>query len=88
MLLDLSPAVIQAAHRIGDSVTQAVSPMHIFLYLVLAMARRYVPDLQLGTLVARLLPFVPAFAVVWIGILAVFFFADLPPGPGQTIYLP
>jgi aminobenzoyl-glutamate transport protein len=47
-----------------------------------------VPDLQLGTLVARLLPFVPAFAVVWIGILAVFFFADLPPGPGQTIYLP
>lgn len=88
MLLDLSPAVIQATHRIGDSVTQAVSPMHIFLYLVLTMARRYVPDLQLGTLVARLLPFVPAFAVVWIGILAVFFFAELPPGPGQTIYLP
>ena len=88
MLLNLSPAVIQAAHRIGDSVTQAVSPMHIFLYLVLTMARRYVPDLQLGTLVARLLPFVPAFAVVWLGILAVFFFADLPPGPGQTIYLP
>jgi aminobenzoyl-glutamate transport protein len=88
MLLDLSPAVIQAAHRIGDSVTQAVSPMHIFLYLVLTMARRYVPEMQLGTLVARLLPFVPAFAVVWVGILAVFFFADLPPGPGQSIYLP
>ena len=88
MLLNLSPATIQAAHRIGDSVTQAISPMHIFLYLILEMARRYEPDLKLGTLVARLLPFVPAFALVWIGILAVFVLADLPPGPGQSIYLP
>jgi aminobenzoyl-glutamate transport protein len=88
MLLDLSPAMIQAAHRIGDSVTQAVSPMHIFLYLVLTMARRYEPNLKLGTLVARLLPFVPAFAIVWVGILALFFFFDLPPGPGQSVFLP
>jgi aminobenzoyl-glutamate transport protein len=88
MLLGLSPATIQAAHRIGDSVTQGISPMHIFLYLVLEMARRYEPGLKLGTLIARLLPFVPAFAIVWIGILAVFVFLDLPPGPGQSIYLP
>ncbi|MGH4001449.1 MAG: AbgT family transporter [Pseudonocardiaceae bacterium] len=88
MLLDLSPATIQAAHRIGDSVTQGISPMHIFLYLILEMARRYEPDLKLGTLVARLLPFVPAFATVWIGILAVFVVTGLPPGPGQSIYLP
>lgn len=87
-LLGLSPATIQAAHRIGDSVTQGISPMHIFLYLILAMARQYEPGLKLGTLIARLLPFVPAFAIVWIGILAVFVFADLPPGPGQSIYLP
>jgi aminobenzoyl-glutamate transport protein len=88
MLLDLSPAMIQAAHRIGDSVTQAISPMHIFLYLVLTMARRYEPNLKLGTLVARLLPFAPAFAVVWIGILALFYFLGLPPGPGQSVFLP
>lgn len=88
MLLNLSPAMIQAAHRIGDSVTQAISPMHIFLYLVLTMARRYEPNLKLGTLVARLLPFAPAFAVVWVGILAVFYFLGLPPGPGQSVFLP
>jgi aminobenzoyl-glutamate transport protein len=88
MLLGLSPAMIQAAHRIGDSVTQAISPMHIFLYLVLTMARRYEPNLRLGTLVARLLPFAPAFAVVWIGILALFYFLGLPPGPGQSVLLP
>jgi aminobenzoyl-glutamate transport protein len=88
MLLGLSPAITQAAHRIGDSVTQAVSPMHIFLYLVLTMARKYEPDLKLGTLVARLLPFAPAFAVVWVGILALFYFLGLPPGPGQSVLLP
>lgn len=88
MMLGLSPAITQSAHRIGDSLTQGISPMHIFLYLILTMARNYVPDMKLGTLMARLLPFVPAFAVVWIGILAAFYFLDIPPGPGQTIFLP
>ncbi len=87
MLLGLSPAVIQAAHRIGDSVTQGISPMHIFLYLMLTMSKRYMPEMQLGTLVRRLLPFVPAFAVVWIVILGIFTLFDIPPGPGQSIWL-
>ncbi|MBC6460054.1 AbgT family transporter [Actinomadura sp. HBU206391] len=88
MLLGLSPAVIQATHRIGDSITQAVSPMHIFLYFILAEAKKYEPDLKLGTLVSRLLPFVPAFGLVWTVILAIFYFAGLPVGPGASIHLP
>ncbi|MQA97972.1 MAG: hypothetical protein GEV11_26410 [Streptosporangiales bacterium] len=32
MMLGLSPAVIQAAHRIGDSVTQGITPMNVMLY--------------------------------------------------------
>ncbi|WP_433432475.1 AbgT family transporter [Nonomuraea sp. CA-141351] len=88
MLLGLSPAIIQATHRIGDSITQAVSPMHIFLYFILAASQKYEPDLKLGTLVSRLLPFVPAFGLVWVGVLAIFYFAGLPVGPGASIHLP
>ncbi|MCI2419559.1 AbgT family transporter [Saccharopolyspora sp. K220] len=88
MLLGLSPAIIQATHRIGDSITQAVSPMHIFLYFILGEAKKYEPDLKLGTLVSRLLPFVPAFGLVWTAILAVFYFTGLPVGPGASIHLP
>ncbi|MEV0616677.1 AbgT family transporter [Nonomuraea sp. NPDC050404] len=88
MLLGLSPAIIQATHRIGDSITQAISPMHIFLYFILASAQKYEPDLKLGTLVSRLLPFVPAFGLVWACVLAVFYFFGLPVGPGAGIHLP
>ncbi|MEO3789084.1 AbgT family transporter [Nonomuraea sp. B10E15] len=88
MLLGLSPAIIQATHRIGDSITQAISPMHIFLYFILAASQKYEPDLKLGTLVSRLLPFVPAFGLVWAGVLAIFYFAGLPVGPGAPIHLP
>jgi aminobenzoyl-glutamate transport protein len=62
--------------------------MHIFLYVVLAMAKGYVPDFKLGTLIARVMPFVPVFGLVWIGVLAIFYFGDLPPGPGQFIHMP
>ncbi|TDC03602.1 AbgT family transporter [Nonomuraea longispora] len=88
MLLGLSPAIIQATHRIGDSITQAISPMHIFLYFILASAQKYEPELKLGTLVSRLLPFVPAFGLVWACVLAVFYFFGLPVGPGAGIHLP
>jgi aminobenzoyl-glutamate transport protein len=88
MLLGLSPAIIQATHRIGDSITQSISPMHIFLYFILAASQKYEPDLKLGTLVSRLLPFVPAFGLVWTGVLAIFYFFGLPVGPGASINLP
>jgi aminobenzoyl-glutamate transport protein len=87
MLLGFSPAIIQATHRIGDSISQGISPMHIFLYFILATARKYEPDLKLGTLVSRLLPFVPAFGLVWTGVLAIFYFTGLPVGPGASVHL-
>ncbi|WP_252375123.1 MULTISPECIES: AbgT family transporter [unclassified Nonomuraea] len=37
---------------------------------------------------SRLLPFVPAFGLVWAGVLAIFYFAGLPVGPGAPIHLP
>jgi aminobenzoyl-glutamate transport protein len=87
MLLGLSPAVITSAHRIGDSVTAAISPMTIYVWLVLTMAKEWEPDIKLGTFVSRLLPFPPVFFTIWTGLLAVFYFADIPPGPGMEIHL-
>ncbi|MQA97971.1 MAG: hypothetical protein GEV11_26405 [Streptosporangiales bacterium] len=51
-------------------------------------AKKYEPDLQLGTFVGRCLPFVPAFALVWVLVLTAFYLLGLPPGPGAEIHLP
>ena len=50
--------------------------------------RAYQPETQLGTLLARLAVFVVPFWVAWMAILAVFFFLDLPVGPGVGVYIP
>lgn len=87
MLLGLSPAVTQAAFRIGDSASQPLSPMNALLLVVLAMLQRYEPDARLGTLISRNAIFAIPFFVVWTAILAVFYFFDLPLGPGAGIHL-
>jgi aminobenzoyl-glutamate transport protein len=87
MLLGYDPAFIQAAYRIGDSTTQAVTPLNAYIYVTLDYARRYQPETTLGMMLARLSVFVIPFWVVWVAILAVFYFGDIPVGPGARVYL-
>ncbi|MFD5394832.1 AbgT family transporter [Streptomyces sp. NPDC127097] len=88
MLLGLSPAAVHAAFRIGDSVTGAITPMQVFLYFALVSAQKYQPELRLGTVISRLVPFALSFATVWTVILTGFYFLGLPLGPGAPIHLP
>ncbi|MCT9080136.1 AbgT family transporter [Streptomyces fulvoviolaceus] len=87
MLLGMSPALSQAAFRIGDSATGIITPMNPYVFLLLALLRRYEPEARLGTLVSRLAIFTVPFLVVWLAILGIFYGFDLPLGPGAHISL-
>lgn len=87
MLLGYDPAFVQAAYRIGDSTTGTITPLNAYTYVMLDYARRYQPDTTLGTMLARLSVFVLPFWIVWVMILAVFYFGDIPVGPGAGIRL-
>ena len=87
MLLGYDPAFIQAAYRIGDSTTQTITPLNAYTYVMLDYVRRYQPETTLGTMLARLSVFVLPFWIVWVMILAVFYFGDLPVGPGAGVRL-
>ena len=87
MLIGYDPAFIQAAYRIGDSTTQTITPLNAYTYVMLDYARRYQPETTLGTMLARLSVFVVPFWVVWVMILAVFYFGDIPVGPGAGVRL-
>ncbi len=86
-LLGYEPAFTQAAFRVGDSATQIITPMNPYMVVLLGMLRKYEAQAGLGTLFARMLPFVVPFWLIWTIILAVFFLADLPLGPGNGISL-
>ncbi len=82
VLLGYEPAFIQAAFRIGDSTTQVMTPLNPYMLVLLTFVRRYEPEAGLGTVMARMVPFVVPFFVSWTALLAVFYFAGLPFGPG------
>lgn len=86
MMLGVSPAATYLAYRIGDSVSNAITPMMAYFVLTIGYVQKYKKDAGMGTLIANLLPYSIAFAVVYIGLLAVFYFLDLPLGPGVTFH--
>lgn len=87
MLAGYSPEVIQAAYRIGDSVTNIITPLMSFFALILAAAIRYKKDTGVGTLIAIMLPYSVVFLLGWslMFYLWVFVFG-LPVGPGAPIH--
>ena len=87
-LVGLEPAFIQAAFRVGDSATQVITPLNPYIIVILGLLRRYEPQAGLGTIMARLLPFVVPFWLSWAALVAVWYFLDLPLGPGNGIFLP
>jgi aminobenzoyl-glutamate transport protein len=85
MLLGVSPEMATAAYRVGDTVTNMISPLSPYFVLMLIYCQRWNPNMRLGTLLAATLPFAITFYVVGIAIVAGWVALDLPLGPGTTV---
>jgi aminobenzoyl-glutamate transport protein len=85
MLLDVSPEMTTAAYRVGDTVTNLISPLNAYFVLTLIYCRRWVPDFRLGTLLSATLPFAIAFYLAGMAITATWVALDIPPGPGAEV---
>lgn len=64
-----------------------MTPLNPYMVVLLAMVRRYEPGAGLGTIMARMVPFVVPFWLVWMLILSGFYLLDLPLGPGAGIMI-
>ena len=87
MIIGYSPEVVQAAYRIGDSVTNLITPMMSYFGLILAVAARYKKDMGIGTLIATMLPYTMVFFIGWVTLFCLWVFVlGLPVGPGSPTY--
>jgi aminobenzoyl-glutamate transport protein len=87
MLIGYSPEVIQAAYRIGDSVTNIITPMMSYFGLILAFANKYDKDLGIGTIISMMLPYSIFFFVGWMLLFFLWVFAlGMPVGPDAPTY--
>lgn len=87
MLLGYSPELVQAAYRVGDSVTNIISPMMSYFALIIAFVQRYDKSAGIGTVVATMLPYTLVFLLVWTTLLIIWFALGIPLGPGAPLML-
>lgn len=86
MLLGYHPAFTQMVYRIGDSITNPITPMMPYLPLLLSYAQKYDKNMKLGTLISSLMPYSIVLAIVWPIFMIIWFLLGLPLGPGGDIY--
>jgi aminobenzoyl-glutamate transport protein len=87
MFLGYSPELVQASYRVGDSVTNIISPMMSYFALIITFINKYDPKAGIGTLIATMIPYSIAFFIVWTLLFIVWFLLGLPLGPGANLFL-
>lgn len=87
MLLGYHPALTQAAFRIGDSVTNLITPMMSYFALIVAFAQKYDEKYGIGTIISTMLPYTILLTIIWTILLVVWMWLGLPVGPDGPLYL-
>ncbi|MDH3211795.1 MAG: AbgT family transporter [Myxococcales bacterium] len=89
MQVGISPELTQVAYRVGDSVSNVITPLNPYVVILLVYMQRYMPRAGIGTLVALMLPYTVAFALAWTALLVVWMLAGVALGPaGPLAYVP
>lgn len=86
LLLGYDPALTQMAYRIGDSITNPLSPIFTYFPVLLAFAKKYDKNMGIGTIMASMMPYSLIFGLAWIILLIIFMVFNIPLGPGGGIY--
>lgn len=85
MFVGISPELMMAAYRIGDSVVNIITPLNSYALIVLAVMQKYNPKAGLGTQIALMLPYSVVYFIVWTGFLLLWYIAGIPLGPGGAL---
>jgi len=89
MAVGVSPELTQVAYRVGDSVSNVITPLNPYLVIILVFMRRFAPRSGIGTLVAMMIPYALVFTAVWLVMLVVWIAAGWELGPaGPLVYAP
>jgi aminobenzoyl-glutamate transport protein len=87
MFLGYTPELTQVIYRIGDSVTNIISPMMSFFALIIVYFQKYDEKAGIGTIVATMLPYSVVFFLGWLVLLIIWLLTGIPLGPGAGIHL-
>jgi aminobenzoyl-glutamate transport protein len=89
MLIDppYHPGLTQAAFRIGDSVTNLITPMMSYFALIVTFAQKYDEKYGIGTIISTMIPYSVLLTIFWTLLLVVWMLTGLPLGPDGPIFI-
>jgi para-aminobenzoyl-glutamate transporter family len=80
MALGISPDFTQAAYRIGDSVSNIITPLMVYFPLIVIFCQKYVKSTGIGSLTALMLPYSIVFTIAWTIFLLLYWWSGTPLG--------
>lgn len=83
--LGVEPQTVLAAYRIGDSPTNVITPLMVYLPFIVLIAQRYKKDAGVGTIIALMIPYTIWVAILWTLFFVVWFLLGIPLGPGAPV---
>jgi len=87
MFLGYSPELTQVVYRVGDSVSNIISPMMSFFALIIVYFQKYDKKAGIGTIVSTMIPYSIVFFIGWVILLVIWIYFDIPLGPGANVLL-
>jgi len=88
MLLDYHPGFTQAAFRVGDSVTNVITPMMSYFALIVTYAQKYDEKNGIGTIISLMIPYTVIFLLVWLVLITAWMLLGLPVGFDGPVHMP
>lgn len=85
MLVGFHPAFTQLLYRIGDSISNPITPMMPYLPLLLSYAQKYDNNMKLGSLLSSLMPYTIVLSIVWPLFMIIWYLLGWPLGPGGPL---
>lgn len=81
MRLGGDPDLVLAAYRVGDSPMNVITPLNVYLAVMVGFANKYEKNAGIGTIVALMLPYTAVLLITWTLLLIVWYAFGLPLGP-------
>ncbi|MFQ3802743.1 AbgT family transporter [Staphylococcus equorum] len=87
IIIGFHPALTQMLYRIGDSISNPITPMMPYLPLLLSYAQKYDNDMKLGSLLSSLMPYTIILSIVWPLFMIAWYLLGWPLGPGSPLHV-
>ncbi|RIM31962.1 AbgT family transporter [Staphylococcus cohnii] len=85
VIVGFHPAFTHMLYRIGDSISNPITPMMPYLPLLLSYAQKYDKNMKLGSLLSSLMPYTIILSIVWPIFMIIWYLLGWPLGPGGPL---